>query len=88
MRRTQWAEHCSGGNRVGRGDDRTERNCRWPWHRWYERAGDHGNSGGGESDSKYDQTSHRHPIVPEVPKRRVVSRIEQYGRDEERQRKR
>ena len=85
MRRTQWAEHCSGGNRVGRGDDRTERNCRWPWHRWYERAGDHGNSGGGESDSKYDQTSHRHPIVPEVPKRRVVSRIEQYGRDEERQ---
>jgi len=58
-----------------------------PWHRWYERAGDDGNSGGRESDRKYDQTGHRHSIVPEVSERRVVSRIEQYGRDEERQRK-
>ena len=88
MRRAQRAEHCRGRYRVGRGDDRAKRNCRWPWHRWYERAGDGGNRGGRESDRKYDQTGHRHPIVPQISERRVVSRIEQNGRDEERQRKR
>jgi hypothetical protein len=88
MRRPQGPEHCSGRHRVGRGDDRTERNCRWPWHRWYERPGDDGNSGGRKSDRKDDQTGYRHPIVSEVSERRVISRIEQYGRDKERQCKR
>jgi hypothetical protein len=37
--------------------------------------------------SSHTQTGHRHSIVPEVSERRVVSRIEQYGRDEERHRK-
>ena len=43
--------------------------------------------GGRESDREDDQAGHRRPIVPEISERRIVSRIEQHGCDEERQRK-
>ena len=39
------------------------------------------------SDREHNQTGHGRPIVPEISGRRVVSRIEQYGCDKERQRK-
>jgi hypothetical protein len=46
---------------------------------------DDGDSGGRESNREYDQAGHRHPIVPEISEGRVVSRIQQYGCDEESQ---
>ena len=33
-----------------------------------------------------DQAGDRRPVVPEISRRRVVGRVEQHGRDEERQR--
>lgn len=48
---------------------------------------DDGDSGGRESDREYNQAGHWRPIVPEISERRIVSRIEEYGCDEERQRK-
>ena len=86
MRRSQRAEHGGCGDGVGWSDDRAERNRRCPWHRRYERVGDDGDSGGRESDREDDQARHRRPVVPEIPERRVVRRIEQHGCDEERQR--
>ena len=86
MGRSQGTEH--GGRRggIGRRDDRTERNRRCPWHRWYQRVDDDGDRGGREPDGEDDQAGDRRPVVPEIPGRRVVRRIEQHGRDEERQR--
>jgi len=75
------------GCRVGWSDDRAQRDRRGPWQRRYERAGDDGDSGGRETDREYDQPGHRRPVVPEISRRRVVRCIEQYGCDEERQRK-
>ena len=86
MRRSQLAEHGRCGDGVGWSDDGAERNRRRPRHRRDERAGDDGNGGGRESDRDDDQARHRRPVVPEVSERRVVRRVEQYGRDEERQR--
>jgi hypothetical protein len=48
-------------------------------------VGHDGDGGGRKSDGKYDQPQYRRPVVPEIPEGRVVGRIEQYGRDEERQ---
>src|SRR6201987_6577919 len=87
MRRSQRAEHGSCRHRVGWSHDRAERNRRCPWHRRYERVSDEGDSGGRESDRENNQAGNRRPIVPEISERRVVSRIEQYGCDKERQRK-
>ena len=87
MGRSQRTEHGSCGYGIGRSDDGAERNRRRPWHRRYERVGGDGDRRGRESDREYDQAGHGRPIVPEISKRRVVSRIEQYGCDEERQRK-
>ena len=87
MGRSQLAEHGSCRYGVGQSDDRAQRNRRCPWHRRYEHVGDDGDSGGRESDREYDQAGDRRPIVPEISERRVVSRIEQHGCDEERQRK-
>ena len=64
-----------------------ERNRLCPWHRRYERVSDEGDSGCRESDREYNQAGHWRPIVLEISERRIVSRIEQHGCDEERQRK-
>jgi hypothetical protein len=48
---------------------------------------DEGDSGGHESDREYNKAGHWRPIVSEISERRIVSRIEEYGCDEERQRK-
>jgi hypothetical protein len=87
MRRSQRAEHGSCRHRVGRSHNRAERNRLCPWHRRYERVSDEGDSGGRESDREYNQAGHWRPIVPEISERRIVSRIEEYRCDEERQRK-
>ena len=62
-----------------------ERNRLCPWHRRYERVSDEGDSGGREANREYNQAGHRRPIVPEISEGRVVSRIEQYRCDKERQ---
>ena len=82
-----WPEHGGCGDGVGWSDDRAERNRRRPWHRRDERADDDGDGGGGESDREDDQARDRRPVIPEIPDGRVVGRIEEYGRDEQRQRK-
>ena len=87
MRRPQRAEHGGRGDGVGRSDDGAERNRRRPRHRRDERADDDGDRGGRESDREHDQARDRRPVVLEISQRRVVRRIEQHGRDEERQRK-
>ena len=45
-----------------------------------------GDGDGGEADGNNDQTGDRRPVVPEIPRRCVVRRVEQHGCDEERQR--
>lgn len=40
-----------------------------------------GDSGGRESHCEYDQARDRRPVVPEIPKGRIVSRIESLERD-------
>ena len=87
MRRSQLAEHGGRGDGVGWSDDGAERNRRCPWHRRDERACDDGDGDGCESDREDHQPRDRRPIVLEVSQRRVVRRVEQYGCDEERQRK-
>ena len=87
MRRPQLAEHRGCGDGVGRRDDGAQRNRRRPRHRRHERARDDGDGDGRESDREDDQPRDRRPVVLEVSQRRVVCRVEQYGRDEQRQRK-
>ena len=87
MRRSQLAENGGCGDGVGWRDHGAERNRRRPRHRRYERADDDGDGNGRESDREDDQARDRHPVVLEIPERRVVRRVEQYGGDEERQRK-
>ena len=87
MRGAQLAEYGRCGDGVWRSDDGTERNRRSPGHRRYERVGDEGDGCRCESDGKDDQTGDRGPVVPEIPERCVVRRVEQDGGDEERQRK-
>jgi len=50
-------------------------------------AGYDGDGGGGKAHDENDQPKYRRPVIPEIPDGRVVGRIEQYGRDEQRQRK-
>jgi hypothetical protein len=87
MGRSQRAESGSCRHRVRRSHDRAERDRLCPWHRRYERVSDEGDSGCRESDREYNQAGHWRPIIPEISERRIVSRIEEYGCDEERQRK-
>ena len=68
-------------------DNRAERNGRCPWDRRYQRVGYDGDGGGGKSHDEYDEPKDRRPVIPEIPDGRVVGRIEEYGRDEQRQRK-
>lgn len=49
--------------------------------------GDEGNSDGGYSDREDNKAGYRSPVVLQISERRVVSGIEQRGRDEKRQRK-
>ena len=87
LRRPQRTKH--GGCRYGvrRSDDRAEPDRRCPWHRGDECVDDDGDGRGRESDRENDEARYRRPIVLEIPKRSVVSRIEQYRCDEQRQRK-
>jgi hypothetical protein len=87
MRRSQRSEHCSCGDGIGWSDDGAKCDRRCPWHGWYERVGDDRYRSRRESDREYDQARHRHPVVLEISERGVVRRVEQYGCDEERQRK-
>ena len=75
---------CSHG--VGRSNDRAKDDCRRPWHRRHEPAGDAGNSDGGGSDRKQPQDPSPEPIVYKISKGSVVGRVEQYRRDKKRQR--
>ncbi len=86
MRRSQWAKHGRCGDGVGWRDNGAERNRRSPWQRRDQCANDNSNGDGRESNRDNDQARDRRPVVPEVPERRVIRRIEQYGGDEERQR--
>jgi hypothetical protein len=86
MGRSQLAQHGGCGHCVGRGDNRTERYRRCPWHCRYEGVGDGGDGAGRESDREDDQTRYWRPVVPEISGGRVESRIEQHRCDEERQR--
>ena len=85
MRRSQLTQHGGCGRGVGWRDDGAERNRRRPWHGGHQRARHHGDGDGREAHGKDDQTGDRCPVVPEVSRRRVVGRVEQDGRDEERQ---
>jgi len=87
MGRSQRPEHGRCGRRVGWRHDGAQRDRRGPRQRRYERAGDDGDGGGRESDREDDEAGQRGPVFPEISRRRVVGRIEQDGRDEERQRK-
>jgi len=87
MGRSQWAEHRGRGHGVGWSDNRAERNGRCPWDRRYQRVGHDSDGGGGKAHDENDQPKYRRPVIPEIPDGRVVGRIEQYGRDEQRQRK-
>ena len=51
----------------------------------HQRARHHGDGDGGEAHGNDDQAGDRCPVVPEISRRRVVRRVEQDGRDEERQ---
>ena len=86
MRRSQLPEHGGRGDGVGRSDYGAERNRRGPWHPGYECVGDEGDSGGRESNREDDQAGHGRPVIPEVPERCVVRRVEQDRCDEKRQR--
>ena len=46
----------------------------------------HGDRDGRQADREHDQAGDRRPVVPEISRRRVVRRIEQHRRDEQRQR--
>ena len=81
-----WPEHGGCGDGIGRGDHRAERNRRRPRHRRDDRASDDGDGDGRESDREDHQARDRRPVVLEIPERRVVRRVEQYGCDEQRQR--
>jgi hypothetical protein len=87
MGRSQRAEHSSCGDGIRWGDHSAQRNRRGPRHRRDDRAGDDGDGNCCESDREYHESRDRRPIVLEVSQRRVVCRVEQYGRDEQRQRK-
>ena len=52
----------------------------------HQRAGDHRDRGGRQAHRKHNQACDRRPVVLEISRRRVVRRIEQHRRDEERER--
>jgi hypothetical protein len=87
MRGPQRAQYGGRRYRIRRRHYRAERDRHRPRHRWNQPVRHESDSGGREPDREDDQASDRGPVVPEVPERRVVRRIEQHGRDEERQRK-
>ena len=86
MRRSHLAEHgrCRCGVRWC--DDGAECKRRSPRHRRNQRARDHGDRDRRQGDGKDNQAGDRSPVVPEISRRGVVCRIEQYGCDEECQR--
>ncbi len=86
MRRAKLTEHRGRGRGIGWGDDRTQRDRRRPRHRGNERPRDEGDRNGREPDGDHDQPGDGRPVVAEIPGRGVVGRVEQDGRDEERQR--
>ena len=57
-----------------------------PGHVGDQRAGDDGDRDGREADREHDQAGERRPVVLEISRRGVVGRIEEHGREEERQR--
>ncbi len=82
----QLPKHRGGRGRIRRCDHGAERDRGRPWQGGHQRASDDGDRDGREAHREDDQPCHRRPVVPEVPRRRVVRRVEQHGRDEERQR--
>ena len=86
MRRPQLAQHRRCGRGIGWRDDGAERNRRRPWHAGHQRARHYGDGDGREAHGNDDQAGDRRPVVPEIPRRCVVRRVEQDRRDEERQR--
>ena len=86
MRRSQVAEHGRCRRGVGWCDDGAQRNRRRPRHGGHQRARHHGDGDSREAHGDNDQTRDRCPVVPEVSRRCVIRRVEQYGCHEQRQR--
>ena len=51
----------------------------------HERAYDHGDCHGGHRHAEHDEVHQRHPVFLQISRRRVECRIEEDGRDEQRQ---
>ena len=83
--RPQLSQHGGGRRGVGWRDDGAERYGRGPWHGRHQRTGHRRDSDGGQADSHHDQAGDREPVVPEVPRRCIVRRVEQDGGHEKRQ---
>ena len=66
MRRAQRSKHCGRGYRIGRCDDRADRNRSRPRHRRHEQMNDESDRRGCESDGENHEAGNRRPIVPEI----------------------
>lgn len=82
--RPQRAEHGGRGSGVGWGDHGAKHDCGRPGHLRHQRASDQGHCGGCQSYRKHNQAHKRRPVVLQVPRGRVIRRIQQHGRDEKR----
>ena len=85
VRQSQLAQHGGCRDRIWWRDHRAQRDRRRPRHRRHNPACDDGDGGRRQTDGDDDQPRDRRPVVPEIPERRVVRRVEQDGRDEERE---
>jgi hypothetical protein len=85
MRRSQLAKHRRRGGGVRRRDDGAERDRGRPRHLGHQHACDHSDSNGRQADGEDNEACNGRPVVFEIPRRRVVSGIEQHGGEKERQ---
>ena len=85
LRQAQPSENRRGRRGIRRGDDGAERNCGGDREAPQPPA-DPRNRRGGEPDGNDDEGRERDGVPPEVAGRRVECRVQQNGRDEERER--
>ena len=85
MRRVERAEHGCRGGGVRWGNYCAKGNRGGPRYAGQQRTNHHGNRCCRQSNCKDNQACKRSPVVFEISRRGVVRRIQQHGRDEERE---
>ena len=83
VRRPNLAENSGCRGRVRWRHDGAQGDGGRPRQARHERVGDEGNRGRGQENGPDGQAGHGHPVVPEIPGRRVIRCVEQHGGDEE-----